>query len=88
MAALGGGEGAGPVLRRGLSLRCPRCGGTRLFRGWFAMAPGCPLCGLRFERAQGYFVLWGAFGVIFPIWFFRYSRGLWLALEYWLNPEP
>jgi uncharacterized protein (DUF983 family) len=122
MAALGGGEGAGPVLRRGLSLRCPRCGGTRLFRGWFAMAPGCPLCGLRFERAQGYFVgaiyinyavtsviaiagylllwrytglsttqqlvLWGAFGVVFPIWFFRYSRGLWLALEYWLNPEP
>jgi hypothetical protein len=52
------------------------------------MAPGCPLCGLRFEHAQGYFVLWGAFGVIFPIWFFRYSRGLWLALEYWLNPEP
>ncbi len=108
-------------LRRGIALRCPRCGGTPLFRGWFAMAPACALCGLRYERAQGYFVgaiyinyavttviatagyfvLWGYAGVstgvqlalwlpfvaLFPLWFFRYSRSLWLALEYALNPE-
>jgi len=86
------------------------------------MAEGCALCGLRFERAQGYFVgaiyvnytvtailaiggfflLWGLLGVstggqlavlvpivvIFPLWFFRYSRSLWLALEWSLNREP
>ena len=32
--------------------------------------------------------LWVPFVVLFPLWFFRYSRSLWLALEYALNPEP
>ena len=82
----------------------------------------CAFCGLRFERAQGYFVgaiyvnygvtviialtgyfvlwttttlstaaqlaLWVPFVVLFPLWFFRYSRSLWLAVEYLVNPEP
>ena len=26
--------------------------------------------------------------LLFPLWFFRYSRSLWLALEYLVNPEP
>ena len=85
------------------------------------MARECALCGLRFERAPGYFVgaiyinyaatvvimltgylllwrytelsavqqlmIWMPFGVLFPLWFFRYSRSLWLALEYTVNPE-
>jgi uncharacterized protein (DUF983 family) len=105
---------------RALRLRCPRCGETPLFRGWFRMADACALCGLKFERAHGYFVgaiyvnyaitvliavggffvLWGWFGlstraqlavlvpivIVFPLWFFRYSRSLWLALEWSLNP--
>lgn len=107
------------VLRRALTLRCPRCGGTPLFAGWFAMPAACALCGLRYERAQGYWVgaiyvsygvttivavtgffltwpawsmtaeliVWGAFVVLFPLWFFRYSRSFWLALELFLNPE-
>ena len=124
------------ILRRGLALRCPRCGerslfpaptgtaGRRLgarFRAWFAMADACRLCGLRFERAQGYWVgaiyvsyavttgiavagylilwltlepstgaqlaLWGTFAVVFPLWFFRWSRSLWLAVEFLVNPE-
>ena len=112
---------AGRIARRALSLRCPRCGGTDLFTGWFAMRPECALCGLRFERAQGYWVgaiylnygvsatialggyfllwartelstatqlaIWMSFLVVFPLWFFRYSRSLWLALEYYFNPE-
>jgi uncharacterized protein (DUF983 family) len=110
------------ALGRAIRLRCPRCGATPLFRGWFRMAESCALCGLRFERAQGYFVgaiyinyaattliavggfflLWGEFGlstrdqllvlvpivVLFPLWFFRYSRSFWLALEWSLNSEP
>jgi uncharacterized protein (DUF983 family) len=32
--------------------------------------------------------LWLPVAVLFPLWFFRYSRSLWLALEYALNPEP
>jgi uncharacterized protein (DUF983 family) len=110
------------ALGRAIRLRCPRCGATPLFRGWFRMAESCALCGLRFERAQGYFVgaiyinyavttliavggfflLWGQFGlstraqllvlvpivVVVPLWFFRYSRSFWLALEWSLNSEP
>lgn len=33
-------------------------------------------------------VLWVPFVTLFPLWFFRYSRSLWLGLEYALNPEP
>jgi uncharacterized protein (DUF983 family) len=110
------------ALSRAIRLRCPRCGETPLFRGWFRMADSCALCGLRFERAQGYFVgaiyvnygvtvilavggfflLWAGLGlstgaqlavlvpvvVLFPLWFFRYSRSLWLAIEWSLNREP
>jgi uncharacterized protein (DUF983 family) len=86
------------------------------------MARACRACGLRYERAQGYFVgaiyvnyavtsalavggffalwawaglsaevqlaLWAPFVVLFPLWFFRWSRSLWLGLEYFINPEP
>jgi uncharacterized protein (DUF983 family) len=113
---------AGRVVLRALRLRCPRCGETPLFHGWFTMASSCRLCGLRFERAQGYFVgaiyvnyaitvsiamtgylllwrsydlsttvqlaIWLPFVALFPLWFFRYSRALWLALELFFNPEP
>ncbi len=83
------------------------------------MRSRCAVCGLVFERAQGYWVgaiyvnyglttliavtgflltwrrvpmsvelaVWGAFAVLFPLWFFRYSRSLWLAVETLLNPE-
>jgi uncharacterized protein (DUF983 family) len=91
---------------------------TPLFTGWFAMPEACDLCGLRYERAQGYWVgaiyvnygvttlialagffltwpawsmttellVWGTFVVVFPLWFFRYSRSLWLSLEFLFNP--
>jgi hypothetical protein len=36
----------------------------------------------------GQLFLWGPFCVIFPLWFFRYSRSLWLAVEYFVNREP
>ena len=105
-----------------LRLRCPRCGRAPLYRGWFTMNEVCPVCYLKFERAQGYwvgaiyvnyavttlvavagyFVLWARtelstatqlaiwlpFCVAFPLWFFRYSRSLWLAVEYGVNPNP
>ena len=108
------------VAGRAVRLRCPRCGQTPLFTGWFHMHPRCDLCGLVFERAQGYwvgaiyvnyavtvliavasaFALWGhgvsmtgqlalwiPFCAIFPLWFFRYSRAVWLAVEHGVNPE-
>lgn len=85
------------------------------------MLARCPVCRLRVEREQGYFVgaiylnygativtvmvgyfglhffarpslwqqllLWGGFSILFPLWFFRYSKSLWLSLDYFLDPE-
>src|SRR5687768_873632 len=46
----------GQLLRRGIHLRCPRCGEAQMFQGLFRMLPECPVCGLRFEREPGYFL--------------------------------
>jgi uncharacterized protein (DUF983 family) len=104
------------VLLRGLRLLCPRCGRTDLFSGWFRMRECCAVCGLRYEREQGYFVgaiyvnyavtaivavggvlvldqmvgldlpMQLALGIVLsllvPLGFFRYSRSLWLVLDY------
>ena len=46
------------VVSRGLRNRCPNCGGATLFREgkWFEVNKGCPRCGLRFERDEGFFI--------------------------------
>ena len=33
-------------------------------------------------------IVWSVFGVAFPLFFFRYSRSLWLSIDYVFNPEP
>ena len=43
------------TVRRALGLRCPRCGQAPIFVRGYQMRPGCPRCGLRFEREPGYF---------------------------------
>ena len=32
-------------------------------------------------------IVWSIFGISFPLFFFRYSRSLWLSLDYIFNPE-
>lgn len=32
-------------------------------------------------------IFWSSFGISFPLFFFRYSRSLWLSLDYTFNPE-
>ena len=32
-------------------------------------------------------ILWISFATLFPLFFFRYSRSLWLGLDYLFNPE-
>lgn len=46
------------VLARGLTNRCPNCGGHTLFRSGklFELNDACPRCGLRFERDEGFFL--------------------------------
>jgi uncharacterized protein (DUF983 family) len=44
------------LISRALRLRCPRCGDGVLFIGWFTMPERCSACGLKYERAPGYFL--------------------------------
>jgi uncharacterized protein (DUF983 family) len=44
------------MLGHGLRLRCPRCGGGRLYAKPFKMHDNCTYCALKFEREQGYFI--------------------------------
>src|SRR3954468_6496028 len=37
-------------------MRCPRCRQGRMFRGMFTMNDPCPVCGLVFQREEGYFL--------------------------------
>jgi uncharacterized protein (DUF983 family) len=41
---------------RACRLRCPACGGGRLYRRAWRMAPGCDRCGLSFEREPGFYL--------------------------------
>jgi uncharacterized protein (DUF983 family) len=47
---------AGARLAAVVRLRCPRCLQGKVFRGAFAMNDPCPVCGLIFEREEGYFL--------------------------------
>jgi len=75
-------------LKRSARLRCPVCGRSPLFLparrtesipDWFAMLPGCPRCGYRYEREPGYF--------LFALWLVNFGMvtfvglGLLLALD-------
>jgi len=37
---------------RALLLRCPRCGGRGILRGWLHLQAHCPSCGLALERGE------------------------------------
>lgn len=50
---------------RGLFRRCGRCGGGRLFDGWFRLKERCPTCGYRFSREVGFYT--GVFLVNFAV---------------------
>src|SRR5688572_21566626 len=44
------------MVMRGVLLRCPRCGGGKLFRNWFKLKARCPTCGYKFEREAGFWL--------------------------------
>ena len=103
-----------------MRLRCPRCGQGKLFAGFFQMHSACSQCGLKYERAPGYFlgsiyINYGVTAVVltfgylvlhvalgytnrqlagplvgfcvgFAMFFFRYARSLWLALDCFFDP--
>jgi len=48
----------GQILARGLTNRCPNCGGRTLFQAgrFFEVNKECPRCGLKIERDEGFFL--------------------------------
>ncbi len=70
------------VLGRGLLLKCPGCGTTPLFDGFFSMRLGCTNCSFRFEREQGYFV--GAIYINYAVTIVIAMAGFFL-LDYFTN---
>ena len=46
------------IVARGLTNRCPNCGGRTLFKpgALFEVNPECPRCGLKIERDEGFFI--------------------------------
>ena len=48
----------GQIISRGLTNRCPNCGGRTLFKPGtlFELNEACPACGLRYEKDEGFFL--------------------------------
>ena len=73
------------ALRRGLCLRCPRCGKGRLFHGWNKLNERCPACGLVYEREAGdtwffmYMTTAGLTGALVVAMFLLRPRVVWLG---------
>jgi uncharacterized protein (DUF983 family) len=46
------------IAARGLANRCPNCGGRTLFKvgTFFEVNKACPVCGLKIERDEGFFL--------------------------------
>jgi uncharacterized protein (DUF983 family) len=66
-----------------LRLRCPLCLQGRVFRGSFAMHEYCPVCRVRFEREEGYFL--GALYISYPLSVL--ILGLLILALWWLLPQ-
>lgn len=67
-------------LKRGLHRRCPNCGEGRLFRGYLAVEPHCPVCGhdngaYRADDGPAYFtVLLVGHLIVAPMLIFPFIR--------------
>ncbi|MCB8918501.1 MAG: DUF983 domain-containing protein [Ardenticatenaceae bacterium] len=71
-------------LRALLQLRCPHCLRGPIFHGVWRMHPNCPVCGAKYEREEGYFMMAIFFGYIlgfvailpFAIWLYLVGAAL------------
>jgi uncharacterized protein (DUF983 family) len=74
------------LLARALLLRCPICGGGKLFVHWFKIKDRCPTCQFAFARGEsGYQLGSMAIDLIVPlvVWFFSFFG---IVIGTWPNP--
>ncbi len=79
LTQLGSEDSAVSSRRRGLLValirqRCPRCREGKMFRGVITMNDPCPVCGLLFQREEGYFL-----GAMYVSYFL--SSGIYLIMH-------
>jgi hypothetical protein len=82
--------------------RCPACGLVfEREPGYFVGAIYLNYGATVLTAIAGYFVLWtwldldtrtqlliwGTFAVLFPLWFFRYSKSIWLSIDHLVDPR-
>ena len=73
------------ILRRGLGRRCPQCGKSRLFTGWWQLEDSCPHCGLQIASRESdtwaFMYLSTAFitGLFILSMFLVFPKSLWLG---------
>ncbi len=75
----------------GLTCRCPRCGGGRLFEGFLSLRPRCERCGLDFAFADSgdgpaiFVILLAGFVVVFAALIVEvmYQPPFWLHALLW-----
>ena len=70
---------------RAALLRCPRCGGGKVFRRFVLMNETCSVCGLVFDRGVGYWLGAMMFNMAFGFVAVLVAIGLTLALT---SPDP
>ncbi|WP_269540564.1 hypothetical protein [Cerasicoccus fimbriatus] len=70
------------IVTRGLTNRCPNCGGRPIFRAWFKLCYRCPRCAMKMARSDGFFlgaVVWNygltVFGCL-PLLLALYAAGV------------
>src|SRR5581483_10888546 len=73
------------LLWRAVCLRCPNCGGGKLFRHWFAIRDFCPTCGLWIEREEGFYTGAVALNLVASEVIFIVGLLGWILLT-WPNP--
>src|SRR5438477_4881886 len=64
--------------------RCPRCCQGQIFRGRFTMNDPCPVCGLIFQREEGYFLgaMYASYLLSSVLLTVAYFAGRWLLPEW------
>ena len=79
-------------LKAGLSCRCPRCGGGKLFAGYLRVAEQCHQCGLDFTKVDSgdgpavFIILIVGFIIAFSalIVEVKYEPSYWVHMVLWL----
>lgn len=71
---------------RALQRRCPVCGGSPLFRGWFRMVDHCPDCHIRMRRGEDGYTLGALWFNLFLAELITMSSFVFTLVRTWPSP--